>query len=364
MQRCTTAIDVTESFATTTAPLAYGQAPATGRIRSTPEDFRVDEVLGFDADGAGAHGLLVVEKRDANTGWVAAQLARHAGVQSRDVGFSGHKDRHAVTVQAFSLPLRNEFDVTECLQWAGEGYRVMTAARHGRKLRPGSHRANRFELRVRELSGDRAAIDARLEAIRSGGVPNYFGPQRFGREGWNLRRAQEWSDGGASPRDRNQRGFVLSAARSFLFNAVLAERVRRGDWNRLLPGEAVILDGRRSFFHAVEVDATLESRCVAMDVHPSGPLVGEGDSPATAVALEVEQAALATDGSLRDLLALSRMEHERRSLRLPVRDFDWAFEADDVLLLRFTLPRGTFATAVLHELLADAWDAGEGGEDA
>jgi Uncharacterized conserved protein len=348
---------------TTSAPRAHGEAPATGRIRVAPEDFRVDEVLGFEADGAGAHALLVVEKRDANTGWVAAQLARHAEVASRDVGFSGHKDRHAVTTQAFSVPLRVDVDVASCLGWCGEGYRVVAAQRHGRKLRPGAHRANRFELRVRAVQGDRDAVLRTLEAVRAQGVPNYFGPQRFGREGSNLRRALDWATGGQAPRDRAQRSFVLSAARSFLFNQVLAARVGRGDWNRLLPGEAVMLDGRRSFFAAPEIDATLVARCEAMDVHPGGPLPGRGESPVTAVVREIEDAALAPFAELIGLLERERVDLERRSLRLPVREFEGAFEDDTTLALRFTLPRGTFATAVLHEVLADAWDAGEGGEE-
>lgn len=337
------------------APRAHGEAPATGRIRAVPEDFRVDEVLGFDPDGAGPHGLLVVEKRDANTGWVAAQLAHHAGVATREVGFSGQKDRHAVTTQAYSVPLRADFDVADCLGWAGEGYRVVSCVRHGRKLRPGSHRANRFELRIRELGGDREAIERRLERLRELGAPNLFGPQRFGRDDGNLQRALTWAaDAAARPRDRQQRGFALSAARSHLFNAVLAARIVRGDWYHLLPGEAVLLDGRRSFFAASQIDAALEHRCVAMDVHPSGPLPGAGGSPATGLALEVEETALQPHLALVALLAGEGVEHERRSLRLPVREFDWAFEAVDVLRLRFSLPRGAFATAVLHELLADA----------
>ncbi|MDH4166207.1 MAG: tRNA pseudouridine(13) synthase TruD [Gammaproteobacteria bacterium] len=345
------------------APRAHGPPPATGAIRREPEDFVVDEILGFEPEGAGNHGLLVVAKRGANTGWVAAQLARHAGVAVRDVGFSGHKDRHALTTQAYSLPLPAPFDVAQCLEWQGEGYAVRAAYRHGRKLRPGSHRANRFELRIRDLRGDRDPIEACLAAIREHGVPNYFGPQRFGREGSNLHRAIAWARGDVAPRERSQRSFALSAARSYLFNAVLASRVARGDWNRLLPGEVVMLDGRRSFFIAEPDDPALEARRVAMDVHPSGPLPGHGDSPATGVARAVEDGVIAPHAQLAALLAGERIDHERRSLRLPVREFDWAFRDDDTLELRFVLPRGTFATAVLHEVLADAWDAGEGGEE-
>lgn len=340
-------------------PCAHGGAPASGRLRSEPEDFRVEELLGFEADGAGAHALLQVEKRGANTGWVAAQLARHAGVQARDVGFSGRKDRHAVTVQAYTVPLPTELPVDTCRDWRGEDYAVVDARRHGRKLRPGSHRANRFELRIRELAGDRERVEAVLARIEAEGVPNYFGPQRFGRNGANLSRAREWACGGKAPRDRDQRAFLLSAARSHLFNAVLADRVRRGDWNRLLPGEAVVLDGSRSWFRAPVVDPELAARCQAMDVHPSGPLAGHGVSPATDEALAVEQGALAMEHELVAWLERERVDHERRPLRLPVREFAHAWVDDATLQLAFTLPRGAFATAVLHEVLADAWDAGE-----
>ena len=344
------------------APTAGGEPPVTGRLRSVPEDFVVDEVLGFQPDGAGAHALLFVEKRGANTGWVAAQLARAARVAPRDVGWSGQKDRHAVTRQWFSLPWPPQAPLEACLGFPGEGWRVLEAARHGRKLRPGSHRANRFALRVRDLRGDRDALAQRLAWIAARGVPDYFGPQRFGRSGANLDRARVWAGGGGAPRERAARGFALSAARSALFNAVLAERVRRGDWERLLPGEAVLLDGRRSFFRAAAIDATLEQRCVQFDVHPSGPLWGRGESPAAGDALAAEAAVLASEPALCALLEAEGLQHERRALRLPVRSLQWSLEGDE-LTLAFELARGAFATAVLHEILRDAWESPDDGGD-
>lgn len=342
--------------------LAHGAPPARGRIRTEPEDFVVEERLGFEPDGQGSHVLLVVEKRDANTGWVAAQLARLAGIHPRDVGYSGLKDRRAVTRQSYSLPWPAARPPEEGLTFAGEGFRVLEATRHGRKLRPGSHRANRFTIRVRDLAGEVTAIDDRLRLIGSRGVPNYFGPQRFGRDGANLERARRWADGGEAPRDRAQRGFALSAARSELFNRVLDERVRRGDWDRLLPGEAVMLDGRRSFFAAPVLDTALEERCRAMDVHPSGPLWGRGESPATGAARAIEDLVAVGEPALASLLAAQGLDHERRGLRLPVRDLAWT-HTDDALVLGFELPRGAFATAVLHELLLEAWDPEEPGEE-
>ena len=343
-------------------PTAHGLPPVRGRLRVAPEDFVVDEVLGFEADGTGGHVLLVVEKRGANTGWVASQLARFARVPVRDVGASGQKDRNAVTTQAFTLPWPLQAPVEPCLAYAGEGWRVLSAARHGRKLRTGSHRANRFALRVRDVEGDRDALVARLQAIRERGVPGYFGPQRFGREGDNLERARAWAAGGDAPRERSARSFTLSAARSALFNAVLAERVRRGDWDLLLPGEAVLLDGRRSFFRADVVDDALRERCASLDVHPSGPLWGRGESPAQGEARAVEAAVTGSEPQLCALLEAAGLDHERRALRLPVRDLQWSFDGND-LSLGFELARGAFATAVLHEIVQDAWTVPEAATD-
>jgi len=343
-------------------PSAHGAPPVRGRLRVTPEDFRVEEILGFEPDGTGSHVLLTVEKRGANTGWVAAQLARAMGVAARDVGWSGHKDRNAVTHQAYTLPWPASSPLEPCLELAGEGYRVVAAGRHGRKLRPGSHRANRFTLRVRDIEGDAEALKARLALIAGRGVPNYFGPQRFGRQGSNLARARHWAGGGAAPRDRGARAFALSAGRSATFTAVLAARVQQGCWDRLLPGEAVLLDGRRSFFSAAQIDAVLATRCEAMDVHPSGPLWGRGASPAADEALAVEAAVVANEPGLCALLESQGLEQERRSLRLPVRGLAWSLDADG-LVLAFELPRGAFATAVLHEIIGDAWADAEGGED-
>jgi tRNA pseudouridine13 synthase len=143
---------------------------------------------------------------------------------------------------------------------------------------------------------------------------------------------------------------------------VLAERVRRGDWDRLLPGEPVMLDGRRSFFRATGIDAALVQRCESMDVHPSGPLWGRGASPAADAVLEIEAAIAAAEPGLCALLESEGLGHERRPLRLPVRGLQWTFE-EDVLDLEFELPRGTFATAVLHEIVRNAWDAPDGADD-
>jgi len=326
-----------------------------GRIRVEPGDFEVDEQLGFAPDDHGTHVLLHVEKCGANTTWVASQLARRSGVPMHNVGFSGLKDRRALTRQWFSVPETRTVAIDAWRSHQGEGYRVLEARLHTRKLRRGSHRSNRFRLRLRDLSGRLDALASRLDAMQRLGVPNYFGGQRFGREGGNLERARDWASSGRAPADRQQRGFALSAARSELFNQVLVERVSFYNWNTLLPGEAIMLEGRKSFFAAAEIDGALEARCASLDLHPSAPLHGKGESPALGVALELEARVLAREPELTALLEQQGLETQRRATRLVVRDLAWQLDGD-ILELRFELGRGCFATTVLAELVGDLGD--------
>jgi tRNA pseudouridine13 synthase len=316
-------------------------------LRREPEDFEVEEILGFEPDGEGQHALLWVEKRGLNSDAVAAVLARVAGVDARQVSYSGRKDRHAVTRQWFSVDLagRAEPDWAEGMP---EGVVPLRAERHRRKLRRGSHQGNRFRLRLRDVDGDWAALEQRLERVAVEGVPNYFGPQRFGRDGGNLEQARAWFAGG---RRRGPKDLLLSAARSHLFNRVLAARVVEGNWQRACPGEPLILDGSASYFTPEAVDASIEGRLSRGDVHPSGPLWGRGEGPMAPG--EVDR--LADEADLRTGLERAGLRLERRSLRLFPARFEWHREGSD-LLLAFELPRGTFATAVVREL-ADVGEA-------
>jgi tRNA pseudouridine13 synthase len=344
-----------------TLPCAHGGPAGRAQLRAAPEDFLVREWLGWDADGTGDHLLLRVRKRGANTLWVAKQLARLAKIDPRDVGFAGLKDRDAVAEQAFTLPARSAIG-DAWLGVTGDGFEVVAAARHRRKLKRGALKGNDFTIVLRAFAGDIAALEQRLRAIAVAGVPNYFGPQRFGRDGSNLRTALAWFSGEAAPADRWQRGFALSAARSAIFNAVVAQRVREGTWNKLLPGEVVNLDGSGSVFVADVIDATLEERCALLDVHPTGPMWG-GAASAAGAAAALEDGVAARYDVLARGLGTVRLEPERRALRMRVDCLEWTITGDEVSL-RFRLRRGAFATAVLHELLDNAFDeqAPEGDE--
>ncbi|MGH8398436.1 MAG: tRNA pseudouridine(13) synthase TruD [Gammaproteobacteria bacterium] len=341
---------------------AYGAIAGSGKIRTTPEDFHVEEILGFAADGAGEHRLLRVEKRGANTIWVARELARYAGIPARDVSYAGIKDRHAVAVQHFSLWLGKQPE-PDWSALANPEFRVLAVARHSRKLRRGALKGNRFRLVLRELSVPAAELQPRLEIIREQGVPNYFGPQRFGRNGDNIERAEKFFDDPRSIRDRKLRGLLLSSARSLIFNAVLSRRVTNRTWNRILPGDVCMLDGSHSVFLADSVDDSLLSRAAAGDVHPSGPLWGRGQSRVSGEVAALETSVTQEHASFVRGLEEAGLEQARRALRLPARDLIWRADYAHTLILEFCLPAGAYATAVLRELI-DTDTAHTGDSDA
>jgi tRNA pseudouridine13 synthase len=350
---------LTATLTSPSLPYAHGGPLTTGRIRTSPEDFIVREWLGFEATGSGEHLLLSVRKRGANTKWVAQQLAKRAGIRMREVSFAGLKDRHALTEQAFSLLERSTKpqewlgfgrDLNTGLASEGEYFEVIAAARHLRKLKRGSHRANDFDITVRDFVVDPALLEQRLQQIASLGVPNYFGEQRFGREGGNLDIAEQWLCHGVPPPDRDARSFALSAARSALFNTVLSARIAAGNWNCLLAGEMVNLDDTGSVFAIDAVDTTLAQRCQQFDVHPTAPLCGCGESRVSGAAAEFEEQALQPWQQWQQGLIDLRVQQQRRATRLVVQNLSWSYD-DAVLTLHFRLMRGAFATAVLRELV-------------
>ena len=336
-------------------PCAHGGPAGRAQVRATPEDFVVREWLGWEADGEGDHLLLKVRKRGANTLWVAKQLARLGKIDPRDVGFAGLKDRDAVAEQAFTVPARSAIGDA----WpgvGGDGFEVIAAARHRRKLKRGALKGNDFTIVLRGFEGDGSVLEERLQSVATAGVPNYFGPQRFGRDANNLRTALAWFADGVAPQDRWQRGFALSAARAAIFNAVVAQRVQDGTWNRLLPGEIVNLDGSGSVFVADAVDAALEDRCARLDVHPTGPMWGRGPASVSGAIGALEAQVSARHQTLARGLSAAGLDSERRALRVRVDGLEWTFDRDEVQL-RFRLLRGAFATAVLHEVIGNAFAA-------
>lgn len=331
--------------------IAYGKPKVTADVRSCPEDFRVDEELPFQPDDEGDHALLRFQKRGCNTEWVARQLIQHADVRHQDVGYAGLKDRNAVTTQWFSVDLsgRPEPD------WSAlesDELKVIEVHRHRRKLRRGVLRGNQFKLILRKLEGDVGELKERLQKIRGCGVPNYFGEQRFGKDCRNLLQADRLFSGILKRKpNRHKRGLYYSAARSWIFNQVLSERIHQQCWDKAISGDTMMLDGSTSIFSLDEVDEEIRQRMQSMDIHPTGPLCGQGAMSVKGECSTLEQPLCDQYKTWVDGLGAARIKAARRSLRLLIHNLEWEFTDDQCLVLEFFLPKGSYATSVLRELV-------------
>ncbi|HSS65403.1 MAG TPA: tRNA pseudouridine(13) synthase TruD [Gammaproteobacteria bacterium] len=335
---------------TTELAHAFGSPKADAVIRAQPEEFEVEEVLRFEPAGKGGHVYLRIRKRGLNTRDVAKALARQADVRPIDVGFAGMKDRNAVATQWFSVGLAGRDDP----DWGAinsDALEVLQVTRHEKKLRPGQLMLNRFRIVLRDIRGDGDEIDARLDRIGSEGVPNYFGPQRFGRNGANLDAARELFKDLRLVRDRKLKGIYLSAARAQVFNHVLSTRVAAGSWNRALSGEVLMFDDSRSRFTTHGEDLDADPRIGKLELHPTGPLWGRGSPDASGEAAAVERRAAAALSDLTSGLEKAGLKADRRALRLRVDALEYGECGDRCVTVAFSLRPGAFATAVLREVV-------------
>lgn len=329
-------------------PYAYGGPTGHGDIKNFPNDFIVEEFLSFAPEGSGEHVFLHIEKVGENTEYVARLLARHAGVRQRDVSYAGMKDRHGRTRQWFSVWLPGKQDI----DWSGiesDHLKILQSVRHARKLKRGVLAGNRFTLTIRNWQGDRDVAEQQLQQIQQHGFPNYFGEQRFGHQGRNIEKALAMFQGGKVKRE--QRSIYLSAARSYLFNLILAERVKAQTWNRVLPGDVFKLNKTNSYFHAEAIDQALLGRLESGDIHATGALWGKGDSGVTTTMLALERQIIEAHPELADGLLKADLEADRRALRIIPENLAWQFEPDENLRLSFGLPAGSYATALLREIV-------------
>ena len=322
--------------------------PAGGTIKAQPEDFVVEELPAYAPSGEGEHLFLWIEKVGHDTPWVAKALARAAGVDVREVGYAGLKDRHAVTRQLFSLPAKHE---AQLASFTAEGVRVLWTKRHGNKLRTGHLVGNRFTIRLREVRDPEAGLAA-FRALEERGVPNRFGEQRFGRDdnaaaGKLLIRGERL----AKRPDRFERKLFLSAYQSALFNALLDARLEDGTWARALLGDVLRKADTGGLFvcEAPELD---QPRVDRFEVSPAGPMFGPKLPRAKAEVAAREEALLASEGLTLDDFRRGGDETEgaRRPYRVRLGEPSAAREGGE-LVLSFVLPKGSYATVVLDELV-------------
>ncbi|GGD25126.1 tRNA pseudouridine synthase D [Franconibacter daqui] len=333
----------------------HGKPQGSGVLKANPEDFVVTEDLGFEPDGEGEHLLVRIVKTGCNTRFVADALAKFLKVHAREVSFAGQKDKHAVTEQWFCVRLPGK-EMPDLSAFSLEGCQVLEYARHKRKLRLGALKGNHFRLVLREVT-NREEMETCLQAVRDEGVPNYFGPQRFGIGGSNLLQAQRWGETATPPRERNKRSFALSAARSALFNQIVSQRLKKPEFNQVVDGDALQLAGRGSWFvAAAEELPELQARVDAKALLITAALPGSGEWGTQREALANEQQAIAGETTLQTLLAREKVEAARRAMRLFPHDFRWEWWDDMTVELRFWLPAGSFATSVVRELMNTAGD--------
>ncbi|MEL6115523.1 tRNA pseudouridine(13) synthase TruD [Photobacterium sp. SP02] len=328
----------------------HGKPVCQGRSKVRPEDFIVKEQLGFDFTGSGEHFMVKIRKTGENTKYVVNELAKACGVKSRDVSWAGLKDRHAVTEQWLSvhLPGKPDPDLTPFVA-EHPGVEVLATDRHDKKLRPGDLAGNHFELRLTELDNPQD-LDARLVKIQQQGVPNYFGAQRFGHDGNNVVKARAWGNDEFRVRDKSKRSFYLSAARSWLFNLVLSQRIADGKADTLLAGDCVQQQGREDWQLVEQITPEWQAQVAAGEWLITAPVTGDNALPSQGEAAAFEMAVIEQEPLLLKLIRDNRMRHERRALMLRPADMHWQLHADQ-LEVQFSLPAGCFATAVLRELI-------------
>lgn len=333
---------------------------ATAVLKRQPSDFIVNEILDWDFKKQGEHIFLYVEKTNCNTAWVAKQLAKFYAVPPRDIGYSGLKDRHAVTRQYFSVRYPGvkpdtydlpQYDRRDEHQQPAD-YRIISHVLHDKKLKRGNHSFNDFVIRLHEVDGDKRLIEERLAFIRDNGCPNLFDAQRFGRDNNNLLKVAQWLNGDIDVRKRNEKSLLLSALRSALFNRQLAERVQNNTWQQLCAGDTVILDGSNSHFTTDNIDETLQQRAAQKDLHPAGILIGENDNLDTILNTSNTSNTLSTLNKehLQRLLRQERLQTAYRPLRLVVKDLHWHFEDDHTCIISMRLPPGAYASGVIRQV--------------
>lgn len=351
--------------------LTAGLPGTGGRIKLDPLDFEVVELPAYEPCGEGPHVFLTVARVGRTTREVACDLARLFAVPEREVGVAGLKDKRARTVQRFSLPIeRGGADEVRARVEGELGLEVLAAARHGNKLRRGHLAGNRFRVAIRgtadEPGAPRALDLARAVAaeLDRRGLANFFGPQRFGAGGDNARRGRALLEARDARRGRSWFGrLALSAWQAELYNRWLAERVARGDFERLVEGDvAKKLDTGGMF---VVADAATEApRLAARAITYTGPIYGARMRAAAGAAGEVERALFEAEGVAPEALRALRLDGSRRAGRvfaaeLSVEPIEGGIE------LCFALPKGSYATVLLREVTKDdAPDAADDGAGA
>lgn len=338
----------------TSTPFLTPDLPGVGgRIKVEPADFEVEELPAYEPAGTGDHLFLWVEKTDLGAEYFVRQVARRLGLPNGDVGTAGLKDRRAITRQWVSVPVSAE---TALPQLDGNGIRVLNVSRHTNKLKPGHLRGNRFRILARDAHD--SDVEPILDRIRTDGLPNFYGPQRLGRDGETAALGMAFLKGEARKvRSPFLRKLALSAAQSLLFNDYLARRMSDGLLRTVLAGDVMAKWPAGGMFTAEDVAAE-QARFDRREIVSAGPMFGRKTFPAKGPAAEREAAVLEGTGlSKASFDGFGKLVMGTRRHNLVYVDDLSATREPAGLRLTFTLPAGSYATVLLREVMkADVRD--------
>ena len=363
----------------------HGPPQLSAIMKQEFRDFRVDEELGFAFSEEGEHICILVKKTDLSTIEVVKRLSEVTGARKSSIGYAGMKDRRGECTQWFSVQLPASEE--RALQnFENPSLQILETHRNSRKIRIGCHKSNHFQIRLRNCIGPQTEFDERLRRIEHTGVPNYFGPQRFGRQMSNMTQVQElmiaeldksaaMDSGSASSNKRFKRGMLYSAARSYLFNQLLSRRLENNTWNQYIAGDVLNLNGTDRCFvlhDPSEWDQEMQRRLDQFDIHITGVLPGLTDVKdkyvSSGESADIEDAVGKQYGILLDGLKHCGLKASRRSFRFLPDRLKWQWlagrdESDGTVIdesgnrssrldlqLEFSLPKGAYATSLLREL--------------
>lgn len=339
----------------------YGKPQGSAKFKVNSCDFIVRETLSFEPQGEGTHAFLYIEKTDTNTDWLVRQLARFVGTEAKNIGYAGLKDRNAVTYQWLSVNLEG-IDEPDWDEFNVSGCNIVNKTYHRKKLKRGSIKYNQFQIILRDIEQQYLPdIEHRIRQIQSSGVPNYFAQQRFGHGYNNLSRAIGWFRDDKKIKKRAERGIILSAARSMVFNQMLSQRIKQINWNELIEGDIMMLQGTHSVFVPDIIDHSLLERFSQGDIHPTAALWGRGRLSSTKQLLNMEQEVSESLSAWCQGLENQGLKQERRAARLFPSGLSMQVGGDpshdgeeperQIVTLSFSLPSGSYATSLLREIV-------------
>ncbi len=325
----------------------YEEPSSSGLLKLAPDDFLVIEELGFRPEGAGEHLYIYVEKTGLTTTELIGLISKFNGLSTRQISYSGLKDKQAVTRQWLSLHVPGkEIDLVVP---EDAGFRFIDQQRHSKKLRVGTHRCNRFRVVLREMQNWSQASQQQLSLLKSHGMANYFGAQRFGQQQDNVQKALSLL--GRKRLSRHKRSIYLSALRSFLFNQVLSKRIGDDAWLKPIAGDRFMLQGSRSYFESA-IDDEIIKRFNRLDISSCGSLYGAGENPLNDEALAFELCVEKEFGEIIKVLDREKVKRQMRAHRVAVEDLEYEYDDQQrSLVLSCRLPTGSYLTSLLDHVV-------------